>query len=63
MALFKKILYFFGGKPPLVIFKNGEIYHDHPVSKWQAWKDRFEKNPSYNWKEHSGREGKFRASK
>lgn len=52
MGLFKKILYFLGGKPPEVIFKHGQITHEHSDEKWQKWKDRFEKNPSYDFKQH-----------
>lgn len=54
MSIFKKILYFIGGKPPEIIFKNGEVTHKHPDKKWQDWKDRFEKNSDYKWTEHSG---------
>jgi hypothetical protein len=54
MSVFKKLLYFVIGKPPQVVFKNGEITHVHPDKKWQQWKDRFEKNPEYKWTQHSG---------
>ncbi len=59
MSVLKKILYFIGGKPPQVNFRNGEITHDHPEKKWQAWKDRFEKDPNYQFRQHSGISGKF----
>jgi len=58
MGFLKKVLYFIGGKPPQIIFKNGEVYHDHKPEKWQKWKDRFEKDPNYNWHKHSGFSGK-----
>jgi hypothetical protein len=54
MSILKKLLYFIGGKPPQIIYKNGEVTHVHGDKKWQQWKDRFEKNPEYRWKEHSG---------
>jgi hypothetical protein len=54
MSIFKKILHFIGGKPPEIIFKNGEVSHIHPAKKWQDWKKRFENNPEYKWNEHSG---------
>ncbi len=54
MSIFTKLLHFIGGKPPDVVFKNGEITHVHTDKKWREWKDRFEKNPEYQWKQHSG---------
>lgn len=54
MTFFKKILYFLGGKPPEIIFKDGEVTHVHSDQKWQQWRDRFERNPDFQWKNHIG---------
>jgi len=51
--MFKKLLHFIGGKPPKVIFRDRQVYHDHPKKKWDDWKDRFSENPDLQWKNHA----------
>lgn len=48
------VSFLFGSKPKIKFTKDGRTKHDHPDKKWQDWKDRFEKNPSYDWRKHSG---------
>ncbi|MAF91673.1 MAG: hypothetical protein CL674_10420 [Bdellovibrionaceae bacterium] len=51
------IISFLFGKKPLIHFtKQGSVRHDLPEEKWKKWKDRFEQNPDYNWKNHTGRQ-------
>jgi hypothetical protein len=47
--------FLFGKKPLLKFSKEGRTYHDLPEKKWQDWKDRFEKNPEFDFKQHSGK--------
>jgi len=47
--------FLFGKKPKINFSKQGQTYHDHSEEKWRLWKDRFEKNPEFNWKNHIGR--------
>ncbi|MGE3974877.1 MAG: hypothetical protein AB7F59_10160 [Bdellovibrionales bacterium] len=63
MSVLKKLLHFIGGKPPQVIFKNGEVTHVHTEKKWQMWKDRFEKDLNYQFRQHSGMSGKHQKNK
>ena len=51
MGIFKRILWFVGGKPPEIIYENGEVSHKHTDKKWKDWQDRF-KSPSYDWRKH-----------
>lgn len=52
------IEFLFGKKPKIIFDKGGTVKHDHPEKKWDEWKDRFGKNPDYNWKNHTGKVGK-----
>ncbi len=50
-----KLLEFLFGKKPLINFTDdGRAKHVHTDKKWQEWKDRFGKNPEYDWKQHVG---------
>ncbi len=46
--------FLFGSKPKIKFTEDGRTKHELSNKKWQDWKDRFEKNPLYNWREHSG---------
>ena len=46
--------FLFGKKPKIVFTKDGRAKHEHGPEKWEAWKDRFRKNPEYNWRNHVG---------
>lgn len=49
--------FLFGKKPKINFSKDGKTSHDLGDKKWQDWKDRFEKNPDYNYKNHVGNSG------
>ena len=57
MGILQKLLHFIGGKPPEVIFRDRQIFHDHPNQKWDAWKARFQKE-THDWRRHSGKNWK-----
>lgn len=46
--------FIFGKKPKIKFTRDGRTKHDFSDQKWQEWKDRFEKNPAYDWRQHSG---------
>jgi hypothetical protein len=52
VGLFKRVLWFLGGKPPEIIFDKGEVSHKLSEQKWKDWEARFEKNPAYDWRKH-----------
>tara|TARA_B100001248_G_C27397744_1_gene466955 strand:- start:6397 stop:6576 length:180 start_codon:yes stop_codon:yes gene_type:complete len=52
------IEFLFGKKPKIHFDKSGSVRHDLKPEQWQAWKDRFAKNPDFNWKNHTGKVGK-----
>lgn len=49
-----KLLDFIFGKSPDIFDSKGNVVHKLPPDKWQAWRDRFEKNPEYDWRAHRG---------
>jgi hypothetical protein len=49
------IEFLFGKKPKINFEKDGSVRHDHTDKKWDDWKNRFSKNPDYNWRNHSGK--------
>ncbi|MFK8139026.1 MAG: hypothetical protein AB8E15_11750 [Bdellovibrionales bacterium] len=52
------ISFLFGKKPEITFNKEGNTSHKLGDKKWDAWKDRFRQNPDYNWRNHSGKNGK-----
>ena len=50
------ISFLFGKKPKINFTKQGNVRHDLPEEKWKNWRDRFEQNPDYNWRNHTGRQ-------
>jgi hypothetical protein len=55
MGLMKRVLWFLGGKPPEIIFENGEVSHRHPEKKWKDWDARFRQS-TYDWRHHKATE-------
>jgi glucose/arabinose dehydrogenase len=53
-----KVLDFLFGKSPKIFNKDGDVQHDLGVTKWKQWKDRFRKNPDYDFNHHRGRTDK-----
>ena len=51
-----KILDFLFGKSPDIFDVNGNVVHKRPTKKWQAWRDRFEKNQDFKCRQHKGTE-------
>ena len=49
----KKIMNFLFGKKPPIFDSKGEISHDRK-SSFTKWKERYQNNETYNWKNHSG---------
>lgn len=52
-----KLLDFLFGKAPQIFDKDGSIRHELPKSYWDTWKNRFQANDEYNWRNHTGIKG------
>jgi hypothetical protein len=48
------IEFLFGKNPKIVFTDDGRAKHDHTQSKWDDWKNRFQKNKEYDWRSHVG---------
>ncbi len=48
---------FLFGKDPDIFDDKGNVQHKHPAQKWEAWHQRTKRDPSYNWRNHSGISG------
>lgn len=48
------ILDFLFGKSPKIFDKDGNVRHEHPKSKWDAWNNRYQMGAEYNWRNHTG---------
>ena len=48
------ILRFLFGKGPQIFNKKGQIQHDIKQEVWSSWDERYQNNPEFNWKNHSG---------
>lgn len=48
------ILEFLFGKPPRIFDEKGQVLHKLSDERWKAWRDRFEKNPEFDWHHHRG---------
>ena len=51
----KAILSFLFGKQTNIFDKKGRVHHDLGENHWDEWEDRFEENPDYDWRKHTGR--------
>lgn len=58
----KKLLTFLFGKSPDIFDANGNVVHKLPDDRWKAWRDRFEKSASYDWRHHKGTERQIKTS-
>jgi hypothetical protein len=58
----KTLLTFLFGKSPDIFDSHGNVVHKLPEDRWKAWRDRFEKNPSYDWRQHKGTERQLKKS-
>lgn len=54
------ILSFLFGKAPQIFDAKGNVVHKLPEDRWKAWRDRFEKNPEFDWHKHRGSERQVR---
>jgi hypothetical protein len=54
MGILKSLGDFLFGKDPDIFDENGNVRHKLPDRKWQAWNDRLQANPDYDWHQHSG---------
>lgn len=52
--MLSKVLQILFGKSPDIFDEKGNVVHKLPPERWQAWRDRFEKNPEYDWRHHQG---------
>lgn len=50
----KGLLGFLFGRDAEIFDEKGEVRHQFPNQKWDAWKHRFSQNPEYDWHHHSG---------
>ncbi|MBX3022278.1 MAG: hypothetical protein KF799_11450 [Bdellovibrionales bacterium] len=51
-----KILDILFGKTPDIFDANGNVVHKLPEERWKSWRERFEKNGDFNWRQHRGTE-------
>ncbi len=51
------ISFLFGKAPEITFTREGRTVHELDPKKWEAWNDRFRKNPNYDFKQHSGTKG------
>jgi hypothetical protein len=56
VGILKAIGDFLFGKDPEIFDETGEVRHNFPESKWQAWNDRLKSNPDYDWRKHGAKE-------
>lgn len=49
-----KIAEFFFGKPPQIFDAKGNVRHEFPKEKWDAWNRRYFSSPEMNWRNHTG---------
>ncbi len=52
--MISKVLGFLFGKSPDIFDEKGNVVHKFSAEKWQAWRDRFEKNAEFDWRKHQG---------
>ena len=60
MGILNKALSFLFGKRNNIFDENGRVHHHLPNEQWEAWQQRYQSNPKYNWKNHSGMKAKER---
>ncbi len=53
-----KILDFLFGKAPQIFDANGDVRHDLPKEKWDAWNKRYFSSQEMNWRNHTGTKAK-----
>ena len=56
--MISKVLDFLFGKAPDIFDANGKVVHKFSPEKWKAWRDRFEKDKNFDWRQHRGTERK-----
>ena len=52
------LLGFLFGKQTNIFNKKGRVQHNLGDKKWQAWDNRLKENPNYDWRKHTGKEGR-----
>lgn len=57
-----KLMGFLFGKDPQIFDKDGNVRHNLPKEKWEAWQNRYTSNPEFNWRNHTGMKAKDRRS-
>lgn len=62
MGIGSKVLDFLFGKDNNVFDETGRVRHSLPQKKWKNWEQRYQSQPEYNWKSHSGMKAKERKS-
>lgn len=60
--MLSSVLNFLFGKKPDIFDAQGNVVHKLPEDRWQAWRDRFDKNKNYDWRHHKGTEREFKKS-
>ncbi len=61
MGMTQKIFDFLFGKDPDIFAEDGSVRHKLPKEKWEAWQNRYQLDPEYNWKNHTGMKAKDRS--
>ncbi|MCB0365581.1 MAG: hypothetical protein H6624_04110 [Bdellovibrionaceae bacterium] len=62
MGIMNTLLDFLFGKNNDIFDENGQVRHNLPQNKWDAWQQRYQSSPEYNWKNHSGMKAKEKKS-
>ncbi len=53
-----KVFDFLFGKAPPIFDKSGNVRHNLPEEKWNAWNSRYQHGDEYNWRHHTGMRAK-----
>lgn len=63
MSVVKGILDFLFGKDPDIFDEKGNVSHNLPRKKWEAWHQRTKIDPHHNWRSHTGRTSNYSKKK
>ena len=58
--MISKILGFLFGKEADIFDKDGQVRHKLPDQRWKAWKNRYQSEAQYNWRNHTGMKARER---
>lgn len=56
--MLSKIFDFLFGKAPPIFDQKGNVRHNLPKEKWDAWSNRYQNSDEFNWRNHTGMRAK-----